>query len=100
LWFTPPSEPLSVNRQQASWQAVQRGTLQHEILEGHHADAFVDGDALEVLVSCRADAGALEDAVPYSLAITLEIAQELGVDIYNEVRVRVRPTQIGIAPTA
>lgn len=99
LWFTPPSGPLSIDRQQASWQAVQRGTLQHEILEGNRADAFVDGNAIEVLVSCRADAGALEDAVPYSLAITLEIAEEIGVDIYNEVRVRVLPAQIGIAPT-
>ena len=98
LWFNPPSEPLSVDRQQASWQAVKRGTVQHEILEGERADAFVDGDAVEVLVSCCADAGTLADAVPYSLAITLQVAEGLGIDIYNEVRVRVQPTLVGITP--
>lgn len=98
LWFEPPKQPLSIKRRQADYHAVQRGTLQHEILEGDRADAFVDGDAIEVLVSCRADAGTLEEAVPYSLAITLEVAEEIGIDIYNEVRVRVQPTQISIVP--
>jgi hypothetical protein len=41
-------------------------------------------------VNCRADAGALEEAVPYALAITLEVAESMSVDIYNEVRARVQ----------
>jgi hypothetical protein len=98
LLFTPPNEPLSVKRQEANYNAVKRGTIQHEILEGDRADAFIDGDSIEVNVGCRADAGALEDAVPYSLAITLEIAEDIGLNIYNEVRVRVQPTQVGITP--
>jgi len=98
LWFKSPSSPLSVDRQQASWQAVQRGTVQHEILEGDQADAFIDGETVDVLVSSRADAGALEDAVPYSLAVTLEIADQIGIDIYNEIRVRVQPTRVSITP--
>ena len=96
LWFDPPKTPLRVDRQQANWQAVRRGTLQHEILEGKRADVFVDGDNLKIQVSCRADAGTLEDDVPYALATTLEVADEIGIDIYDEVRaavhaVRVRP---------
>ncbi|MDP3723958.1 MAG: S8 family peptidase [Candidatus Omnitrophota bacterium] len=98
LWFNSPSTPLQVDRQEANWQAVQRGTVQHEILEGDRASAFVDGDNIEILVSCRSDAGTLEEAVPYAIAITLEIAEEIGIDIYNEVRVRIQPTQIDIAP--
>lgn len=97
LLFTPPSEnPLQLDRKEANYNAVRRGTVQHEILEGNRAAAFVDGDNLKILVSCRADAGTLEEAIPYSLAITLEIAEEIGIDIYNEIRVRVQPTRIDI----
>ena len=86
LWFDPPNDPLQLNRQQADWRAVRRGTLQHEILEGKRADEFVVGANLEIQVSCRASAGTLEDEVPYALVTTLEIAEGLGVDIYAEVR--------------
>jgi hypothetical protein len=98
LWFTPPTDPLQIQRQQAEWRAVQRGTVQHEVLEGDRAAAFVDGDSLEIRVSCRPDAGALEDAVPYALATTLEVAEEIGVDIYDEVRVRVHAARIRVVP--
>ena len=94
LWFDPPRDPLRVRRQQADWRAVRRGTLQHEILEGERAGAFVEGENLEIQVSCRAGAGALEDEVPYALAITLEVAEELGIDIYDEVRTAVRAIQV------
>ena len=57
LWFEPPSEPLKVTRKEADWQAARRGTIQHEVLEGERAAVFVDGDNLEIRVSCRADAG-------------------------------------------
>lgn len=98
LWFTPPTDPLQIKRQQAEWRAVQRGTVQHEVLDGDRAAAFVDGDNFEIRVNCRPDAGALEDAVPYALATTLEIAEEIGVDIYDEVRVRVHAARIQVAP--
>ena len=94
LWFAPPQDPLRVSRQQADWRAVQRGTLQHEILEGEKAGVFVEGENLEIQVSCRAGAGTLEDEVPYALAVTLEVAEELGVDIYEEVRAAVHAIQV------
>jgi hypothetical protein len=79
-----------VKRLEADWRAVQRGTVQHEILEGDRAAAFIDGDNLEILVSCRADAGALEDSIPYALATTLEVAPDIGVTVYGQVRERVQ----------
>ncbi len=94
LWFAPPQASLQVKRGQADWQAVQRGTLQHEILEGEDAGVFVDGESLEIQVSCRASAGALDEEVPYALATTLEIAEELGIDIYDEVRFRVHAARV------
>jgi len=98
MWFTPPTSPLSIKRQQAEWRAVKRGTVQHEILEGESASSFVDGDCLEIQVNCKADAGTLEEDVPYTLATTLEIADEIGVDIYNEVRVRVQTAEVVVTP--
>jgi hypothetical protein len=68
------------------------------VLEGRRASAFVDGDNLEIQVSCRADAGTLEEEVPYGLAVTLEVAEEIGVPIYEEVRDRVR-ARVRVAPT-
>lgn len=82
---------------QADWHAVQPGTVQYEILEGEKATAFIDGDNLEIQVNCRADAGVLEDMVPYALATTLEVAEEINIDIYSEVSVRVQAAQIRIA---
>ncbi len=99
VWFHPdPSRPpksrdaltkLRLVREQADTRSVQRGTVQHEVLAGSRAAAFVDGDDIEIQVSCRADAGALEEEVPYALAVTLEIAPEIGIDIYQEIKARV-----------
>ena len=97
LWFKTPSSKLQIGsnkhleRSCGDWQAVQRGTVQHEVFEGQKAAAFVDGDDIVILVSCREDAMALSDAVPYSLVISLEVEEGIGVDdIYTEVRERVR----------
>lgn len=97
LWFTPPAGPLQMSRTEAEWRAVQRGTVQHEILDGDRAAAFVDGDSLEIRVNCRPEAGALEEPVPYALATTLQVAEEIGVDIYEEVRVRVHAARVRVA---
>lgn len=94
LSFDPPRDKLGVERQQADGRAVRRGTLQHEILEGKKASVFVEGDDLEIRVSCRADAGTLEDDVPYALATTLEVADELNLDIYDEVRAAVHAVRV------
>jgi hypothetical protein len=91
LWFDPPTKgELKITRTQADWQAVTRGTVQHEILDGNKADLFTDGDALEIRVSCRETAGSLEEGVPYALAVTLEIAEEIGIPIYDEIAQRIR----------
>jgi hypothetical protein len=95
LWFKSPDSKLKVGskgqleRSGADWQAVQRGTLQHEIFEGEDVSAFVDGDAIIVHVSCREDAGPLTETVPYALAITLEVDPVIG-EIYTEVRDRIQ----------
>jgi hypothetical protein len=96
LWFSPTFDKLKTRRKEADWQAVQRGTIQHEIMEGKKAAAYIDGDAVEISVNCKADAGILEEAVPYALAVSLEVPEELGVDIYNEVTVLIEAARVTV----
>lgn len=96
LWFDPPVKELRVKRGRADSRAVRRGTLQHEILEGRAAASFNQGDALEIRVSCRADAGTLEERVPYALVTTLEVKEDLMLDIYGEVRTAVQAARLRV----
>jgi hypothetical protein len=71
--------------------AINRGTLSHCMFEGESAVAFLDGGMLKLRVACRAQAGALDDRVPYAVAISLETEVGSGIAIYDEVRAAVQP---------
>lgn len=69
----------------------RRGTLFHMVLEGKNSTDFTDAAGLFVGVQARALHEEFAEArVPYAIAITLEVAQSLRADIYNEVRTKVR----------
>ena len=91
LWFEPPGQSeLLVKRSGVDWRAARRGTLQHEVLEGERGVINIQPDAsLEIPVSCMADAGSLDERVPYAMAITLEVAPGVNTKIYDEVRARI-----------
>jgi hypothetical protein len=94
LWVTPPAS-LDVTRQEGDWRQVQRGTLQHEILEGESALAFVDGDRFICKVNCKAEAGKLNESVPFAICVSLEVAEGIDVPIYQEIKERIAP-KVGI----
>ena len=102
LWFDPKTENLfTPNRMDADHRAVQRGTVQHEVLEGSKAVAFQDGDNIIIKVNCRADAGDITEPIRYGLAATLEIAEGINIPlvslpIYQEVRDRL-PVRVPVA---
>jgi hypothetical protein len=85
LWFDPKNNFAS-DRLDADGRAVQRGTVQHEVLEGERAADFQDGDTIVIKVNCRADAGDIPEPIRYGLAVTLEVAEDIA--IYQEVRQR------------
>lgn len=91
LWLSAPGSELRVGRTEVDWRASQRGTVQHEVLEGTTAAAYDDGHVLTIRVNCTAYAGTLEVDVPYALAVSIEVAPELEVDVFAEIRDRVRP---------
>ena len=89
LWFNPKNE-LAPNRICTDYRAAQRGTVQHEVLEGYKAVDFQDGNSMAIKVNCRADAGDIPEPIRYGLAVTLEVAEAVGLPIYQEVRNRLR----------
>lgn len=100
LWVAPPQDPLRVKRANSVHEkAALRGTVQHEVLEGEDAVAFVDGERFECKVNCAADAGAFSGTVRFALCVSLEVAVGSGIPVYQEVRDRIRP-RVGIQPAA
>ena len=87
-----PSEgpKLATDRSDVSLYPSRRGTLQHETLTGSRAVPFAPGSAIELAVSCRADAGELAVPVPYAVIATIEVAEQLRLPIYEEVRQALR----------
>lgn len=89
LWFEVPKEGLASDRHNADWNAVRRGTVQHEVFDGNRAVPLTDGDALTIKVNCRKDAGKIHQPVAYGLAVTLEVAEGIDIAIYDEIRARI-----------
>lgn len=96
LWFAPDKESLALEKKDLDYDSSRRGTVQHQVFEGNKARAFGDGDVLTVKVSCVEDAGKLTEEIPYALAVTLEIAEPVDLNIFNEVKNRIR-LRVGIA---
>jgi hypothetical protein len=105
LAVEPKGVALTHERLDVDLNGSRRGTLQHNVLDGARAIPYVRGDALELVVSCRADAGSLEEAVPYALVATLAVPTAFGVSIYEEVRQALQvpvqtPVPIAVRPRA
>jgi hypothetical protein len=61
---------------------------------------YIDTEGgLEIKVNCTGDAGALENTVPYALATTLEVKEEIGIPLYEEVRVRIHVARVRVSPS-
>lgn len=94
LYFDNPKRNghLELKRLSYDFNAAQSGTVQHDIMEGDKADVFVDGDSLNIKINCREDASKLGHGtfVKYGLAVTLEIAENVDVQIYEEIQQRLR----------
>ena len=98
LWFNA-SNGIAPGRKNADHDAVQRGTLQHEVLEGEDVYVFQDGEDLSIKVNCRKDAGPIIEPVNYGLAVTLEVAEGIDLPIYEEIRDRLAvPIPIAAGP--
>ena len=90
LFLKVPGEEIGVKTIGIDAKSAQRGTVEHRIFEGSDAKAFLDGSTLNVQVNCKEDGGKLSEAVPYAIAVTLEIGTGVEIDIYQEISARLR----------
>ncbi|WP_042372513.1 S8 family peptidase [Bacteroides neonati] len=86
LYFEADSNTIGVTRDDVQWQKVKKGTLQHEVFVGQNAVAFEDDGNIAIQVTCKKDAISFDYLIPYSIAVTLEVAEEIDIPIYQEVR--------------
>ena len=75
---------------QPSHNALGKGTIYHHRWEGENAADFVDGGYLVLDVTCSPAAGAMDDAVPYAVAASLEVGVDVAVLVYERIRERLR----------
>ena len=71
--------------------ATRRGTVQHEVFEGESAVTLSDGETLQIKVNCRNDARKIVHPIAYGLIVSLEVAEEVDLPIYDEIRTRIAP---------
>jgi subtilase family protein len=85
------NSPLAVEGGQVHSDATGRGTVQHQVVENHGAVINLGpGEDLEVAVTCEEDAGQLSTPIAYALALSLEVAPETTLPIYEQVAARLR----------
>ena len=94
LWFNIDDGGKGLfldGRQNSNWQAVRKGTLQHEIFMGENPIAW-NNDELIIKVNCKEDAGKLHtEAIPYCVFVTFEVAEGYDIDLYTAVSTAIRP---------
>ena len=84
--------PLKLKRMDSDYNQVLRGTVQHEVLEGEEQiAAYEEGGCILLQVTCKADATEkIDQAIPYGLAVTLEVTEGINIPIYEQIRARIK----------
>lgn len=84
--------PLKLKRVDSDNNQVLRGTVQHEVLEGEsQISAYQEDGHILLHVTCKADATEkMDHVIPYGLAVTLEVAEGIGIPIYHQIRAKIK----------
>lgn len=90
LWFDVDDGETGLvpYRQNTNWQAVRRGTLQHEIFTGESPIVW-NRENLVIKVSCKDDAMKIKTSIPYCLFVSFEVAEGIGLDVYADVSAQI-----------
>lgn len=94
LWFSIEGDKkhLIDNRINADWQAVRRGSLQHEIFENNEIVVWSTNDIIQLKVNCANVADdKFSGAVPYALMVSFEIDAAANIDVYERVSTKISP---------
>lgn len=89
VYFNAPNLSLGEGKRiNADHDAVTRGSLQHEVIDGSKAMGFGDGDTFPIHVDCMHDgqkAGHI-GRIRYALVVSIETAASTSSTIHDEVR--------------
>ncbi|WP_424983822.1 S8 family peptidase [Maritalea sp. S77] len=77
-------------KDQPSHNSFGRGTVFHRRWTGEDAMPFVDEGDIVLNVSCKPSAGDLDIPIPYAVAVTLEVGEDVRVDVYERVKARLK----------
>lgn len=89
VYFTAPELGLvQGERVDAYYSSVQRGSLQHEVIDGSRVTAFRDNATFPVHVECMrgGQRGGKIAPIRYALVVSIETAAETSVTVHDEVR--------------
>lgn len=75
---------------QPSHNVFGAGTIFHRRWEGDRAKKFVDNGDIVLDVSCTSPTQDLDEFVRYGIAVSLEVGEDVGVSVYDEVSELVR----------
>lgn len=93
VYFATPDKTLAGgDRTEAEHNAVRRGSLQHEIVQGTRSMSFLEGDVFPIHVECMDDAQRLlaGNTIRYALVVSAETTEQTSNTIHDEVRDRLR----------
>ena len=102
VWFTiNKGQNIAGSREEYDYNAVQRGTLQHEIFETDNSEVWNILDSLEIKVNCRNDASNNDNnlLIPYALLATFEMAPEYNIDVYQSIVEKIHIREV-VTPSA
>lgn len=86
LSVAPPTGELGIQRREVDHHAVGRGTVQHEVLDGTQARAFLAGDTMALDVDCRISPGWTDSPIRFGLVVSIEMAATVQADVHAQVR--------------
>lgn len=65
-----------------------KGTVFHARFDGSSNVAVANGATADIVVDCLAQAGELDETIPYAIAVSFEVGVNSGIDLYADVRAR------------
>ena len=93
LWFNMEKSKKDFigERINASWQAVQRGSLQHEIFESDKIIPWDEEGIIKLKVNCSGTSiSPFKGILPYALMVSFEIKAGVDIDVYERVTAKIR----------
>lgn len=69
---------------------TRRGSIEHLVYSGEAATSFSQNSNLTITVNCRQYAMRVANPIPFALVVTMETAEQTGIQIFNQIKNRIQ----------